>query len=203
MTVVHIYKGGIPLLSSTYERPGCSFIKLCIGFFRQMIIWFIKPFKKRNASSLRVLTAHCSFGCFWLHGSSLIWTEWQWRKGGMVGPSSLTCRKHLEQWNTQSHKINSWTSTSLRLSQHYQILILISSSYFVRINNRNSKTLQLSTGVPQGSVLSAVPFSKYISDLPSVCERHDTRGGLVTAWLKWKKRKSPICSLIFWKYFFC
>lgn len=95
-------------------------------------------------------------------------------KGGIVGAVFLDLRKAFDTVNhtVLLNKLNVFKFSDAFI--HLIMSYLSGRSQFVKINNHKSTTLQLNTGVPQGSILGPILFSLYINDLPSICDQCET-----------------------------
>ena len=85
---------------------------------------------------------------------------------GVVGAVFLDLRKAFDMVNhrvllSKLSTLN-FSADALKWVESY----LFNQTQTVRINNQQSDTLSLSTGVPQGSILCPILF---VYDLPSVC----------------------------------
>ena len=93
----------------------------------------------------------------------------------VVGAVFLDLRKAFDTVNHKVllSKLSAFNCSPLTLSwiESY----LTGRRQHVTVNNRLSPALDLSTGVPQGSILGPLLFTLYINDLPSVCPDVETQ----------------------------
>ena len=96
-------------------------------------------------------------------------------KGGVVGAVFLDLRKAFDTVNHKVllSKLSAFNCSPLTLSWIESYLTC--RRQHVIVNNRLSPALDLSTGVPQGSIIGPLLFSLYINDLPSVCPDVETQ----------------------------